>query len=201
MKEHSFAFKHHFVSAYIRGMQTAWLLDIPGAKWVIDDRFCEKDGGIFHELHPDEAEEYRKRFKNRAHELDPYRSRPERGQSFFDLETSVRPAIEPLPTSSLVVCHGHLIRVIDHMIMKGENSWHMKSLWDSEWQIPNCGLIEYTKKSPKTGHISENLFWRRMSDPCQDRLGEWEQITRPRYDNDALKILIDEVLGRLSQES
>jgi broad specificity phosphatase PhoE len=189
LKEHEIKFDNFFVSSFVRALQTAELLDIVGAKWTVDDRFGEKEGGIFHEMTPTDAEAYRRTIRNRAHEIDPFRFRPDRGESFNDVETRARSAIDSLPDSSLVVTHGHLMRVVDHIIMCGESSLDMKSWRDPEWQVPNCALIEYRR--------TETGLQRRVSLPCNAEIGAWEEIVRPLFTNAQLGRLVENALGRL----
>jgi broad specificity phosphatase PhoE len=198
LRRHKFQFEDHVVSSYIRAMQTGYLLEIPDAQWRIDDRFSEKDGGVFHEMLPAEAKKYRKSFKNHAPEVDPFRFRPDRGHSFLDVSVIVRAAVADLRNRSLVVCHGHVMRVIDHIIMQGKHSWDMKSWREAEWQVPNGAYLEFTRRSPETDQIFDNRLWRRMSLPCEDKLGVWTEVIKPLYSNAGLLAHIQDVLGRLS---
>jgi broad specificity phosphatase PhoE len=189
-------FRHYIVSPHVRALKTADESGLDGP-WKVDNRFCEKEGGVFHEMRPKEANKYRRKFKNKAPEAVPYWFHPDRGQSFSDLEKCARWAVASLKNSSLAVGHGHKISVIDHIIMRGENGWDMESGEDPDWQMPNCTLIQFKPKYPAAGLDLDGDWLRRVSFPCRDELGEWEEIIRPLYSREGLRKLAKRALSRL----
>ncbi|MDB5238277.1 MAG: phosphoglycerate mutase protein [Candidatus Kaiserbacteria bacterium] len=186
LKEHGLSFTRHITSAYLRAMRTSRLLDILGARWEVEDRICEKDSGILNSMKPDEAAALLDESKQQRHSRDNYRYRVERGESFLDLDTRARPFFESLTDRSLVVCHGHVIRVVDRIIMGGKCSWDFGSYKDTRGDLSNGVLIEYKR--------STSGWDRRLTVPCKDpHFGSWEEIDRPLYSNTALGALIEKV--------
>jgi broad specificity phosphatase PhoE len=187
LKEHDLTFTQHITSSYLRAMHTAKLLDIRAAQWQVEDRICEKDGGILNTMKPAEVATFLNDSKQQRHALDNYRHRVERGESFLDLEMRLRPFIEELTGRPLVVCHGHVIRVIDRIIMGGKCSWDFGAYKDTRGDLSNGVLIEYHK-------LAKHGWHRRLSVPCKDSaFGAWEPINRPLYTNDGLGKLIEKV--------
>ena len=93
-ERHGLHFSHHIVSGYIRALRTASLLNISDARWRIEERLCEKDRGILNTLTPSKVEAHITGAGHKRHEHDPYRFRPEHGESFLDLDVRIRSVFE-----------------------------------------------------------------------------------------------------------
>ncbi len=191
IKQHDLRFSRHVVSGYVRALRTASLLEILDAQWEIEERLCEKDSGIYNTLTPSGVQRHLASRQSRRQRSDVYRDRPEGGESFLDLEVRVRSVFEALTGRPLVVCHGHVIRVLDRIIMRKMNAWEFGSFKDIRGDIPNGALIEYQRvESSPTGHTVE-VWQRRMSIPHQESgLGEWEDIVPVRHSSADLSRLI-----------
>lgn len=187
LKENNLTFTRYITSDYLRAIHTAQLLDVFGARWEVETRICEKDGGILNAMKPDEAAAFLDESKQQRHIRDNYRYRVERGESFQDLHTRIWPFFHTLTDHPLVLCHGHVIRVVDRVGMRGQCAWDFGSFKDTRGDLPNGVLIEYRRN--KKG------WWdRRLSVPCRDgKMGAWEPIERPRYSNADLGRLIEKV--------
>jgi broad specificity phosphatase PhoE len=187
LKEHNFSFTSHTTSAYLRAIQTGRLLNIRGAHWEVEDSITEKDSGRLNTMNPDEAAAHLAESAQMRHVRDIYRYRPERGESFQDLNTRVWPFFQQLTGRPLIVCHGHVIRVVDRIRMCRQNSWDFGSFKDARGDLPNGVLIEYRK--------NDKGWWdRRLSVPCKGSVpGEWQPIEPKRYTNGQLDGLIEKV--------
>jgi broad specificity phosphatase PhoE len=187
LKKKNLTFTRHITSSFLRAMRTAMLLDIFDASWEIEDRICEKDGGLLNTMKPEEVEVHLDDSVQKRHLRDSYRYRPERGESFLDLDTRSRPFFDSLSGRPLVVCHGHLIRCVDRIKMRGQCSWDFGSYKNTRNDLPNGVLIEYRR--------NRKGWWdRRVSVPCQgSEFGTWEAIELPMYSNEALGRLIEKV--------
>src|SRR5580704_5862741 len=174
LRKQKLTFRRHIVSEHLRALRTAFLLNISGATWELDARLGEKDTGILNELTPEDIQSYFSQRGNNRHELDRYRFRADRGESFLDLWGRVAPVFASLTAGTLVVGHGHVMRVIDH-VMRGRSVWE----FDHTVEIPNCALIEYYRRG-------NNIWMRRISIPCHGTLGEWEEMPRAKYSNEDL---------------
>lgn len=193
LREHGFEFEEHVVSGFLRTMRTASLLAIPDAQWIIDERLCEKDSGILNTLTPSKVRLHIEARGHIRHKHDPYRFRPEHGESFMDVDGRIRPSFEEIRRRRLTVCHGHVIRVLDRVIMGGMNAWEFGLFNAVSGDVPNGALIEYKRVG--------DLWMRRQSiphlgDPPQDN---WTPIIPVRYSNEDLTGLIERVLSRVEE--
>ena len=191
LKRHGITFSHHVVSGFVRAMRTASLLNIPNARWRIEERLCEKDSGILNTLTPSKVQAHIKGRGHTRHNQDPYRFRPEHGESFLDLDVRMRSVFEWLDDDSLVVCHGHVIRVLDRVIMEGMSAWEYALFNPVSGDIPNGALIEYRFK--------HGQWLRRQSVPHlgEPPLNDWKPIIRRTYSNESLIDLIDRVQAHM----
>lgn len=186
LRRHGLVFDQHVVSSYLRALHTAALLDIENAAWEIEDRICEKDGGTLNAMTPEQVAAHLNDSKQRRHTRDVYRYRPERGESFLDLDARVRSFTESIRKRALIVCHGHVIRIIDRVIMAGQCSWEFGAFQDVRGDLPNCVFIEYRRIG--------NDWERRMSLPCRDPgIGSWLTIVRPKHKTADLLTMIEKI--------
>lgn len=188
LREHGFEFDEYVVSGFIRTMRFATLLSIPQAEWRIDERLCEKDSGVLNTLTPSKVRLHIEARGHARHEQDPYHFRPEHGESFLDLDVRIRPAFEDLRKRSLVVCHGHVIRVLDRVIMEGMSGWEFSLFHPVRGDIPNGTLIEYRRDGE--GWLRRQSIPHLGSAPADD----WKPIITIRRSNAELTDIIERVL-------
>ncbi len=193
LREHGFQFDEYVVSGFLRTMRTAALLGIEGARWKVDERLCEKDSGVLNTLTPSKVRLHIEARGHIRHKHDPYRFRPEHGESFLDVDGRIRPSFEEIRRRRLTVCHGHVIRVLDRVIMGGMNAWEFGLFNVVSGDVPNGALIEYRREG--------DVWMRRQSIP---HLGippsdEWHPIIPVRYSNEDLTNLIERVLARVDE--
>jgi broad specificity phosphatase PhoE len=189
MRKRGMVFARHVVSGYVRAMQSAHMLEIPDAAWEVDDRLSEKDSGILNTLTPSRVDAHFAAKGNTRHIQDRYRYRPEGGESFLDLERRVRPVIESGVVPTLYVCHGHVIRVTDRVIMECVPSWEFGDFIETRGSIANGSLTEFRRDS-----IESDQWHRRVSVPWRGIEGVWAPVTRVRKTNDELGALIERAL-------
>lgn len=200
IEKHGLRFSRHIVSGYVRALRTASLLDIPNAQWEIEERLCEKDSGIYNTLTPSGVQRYLAGRQSKRQRDDIYRDRPEGGESFLDLEVRVRSVFEFLTDRPLVVCHGHVIRVFDRIVMRRMNAWEFGSFKDTRGDIPNGALIEYRRIDSSVPDHGGELWQCRMSIPHRDDSpGEWTDIVPVRHSNADLSQLITSALALSSK--
>jgi broad specificity phosphatase PhoE len=188
LNANGFRFSHHVVSGFIRAMRTAALLNIPNARWEIEERLCEKDSGILNTLTPSKVVALITARGHTRHEQDQYRFRPEHGESFLDLDVRIRSVFESIANNTLVVCHGHVIRVLDRVIMEGMSAWEFGIFNPVRGDIPNGTLIEY--------RLEDDVWMRRQNVPHHDLplVTEWTPIIPRRHSNAELDQLVERVL-------
>jgi broad specificity phosphatase PhoE len=191
LKAYGFSFSHFIVSGFLRAMRTASLLDIPGAHWEIEERLCEKDSGVLNTLTPSKVVQHIASRGNLRHEHDPYRFRPEHGESFLDLDVRIRSVFDSIPDKTLVVCHGHVIRVLDRIIMEGMSAWEFSLFNPVRGDIPNGAFIEY--------RCEDGVWMRRQNVPHAETpfVHDWTPIVFRRHTTLELGELVDRVLERV----
>lgn len=191
LRAHRYAFSRFVVSGYIRAMRTASLLNIPDAQWEVEERLCEKDSGVLNTMSPSKVEKHVKGRGHIRHQHDPYRFRPEHGESFLDLDVRIRSVFEAMTDGTLVVCHGHVIRVLDRVIMEGMSAWEFSLFNPIHGDIPNGAFIEY--------RLDNAVWMRRQNVPHLNEpfVYEWSPIILRRHSSVELDTLVERVLERV----
>ncbi len=197
-----FAFSHWYVSSFVRAKETAGLLDLPGAKWFVENRIRERATGVMEDMTPKERSEYLDGIKNRGHILDPYNFTPDGGESFADVEERMRGFFDTLhrvgpETDVCVVNHGHSMRAIDaiihHMTPEDFSTIHH----ERNGKIKNCTVVHYTRIDPKTAEVMPYVGWMRTCTPWMNQTySPWMSIERRTYSSQELLHQVEEARKR-----
>lgn len=181
-----------FCSEYVRALETAGVLGIPGI-WRREINLRERDWGVADVM---TMEERRRRFaeeiarRERAPLLHAYPG----GESLANLfrvsrhfDTLQR---ECESSNVLTVCHGEVMWYIrlrlERMTMRQfEELERSKHPYD---RIHNCQILHYTRVDPVTGIKATSYQWMRSICPWDQSLSsnEWRPIIRPRHTGDQL---------------
>lgn len=194
LREQGFDFGRYYTSSYNRAKQTAGLLDLPDAIWYIENNIRERSGGCMEDMLPHERREYLNGVRNRAHELDLFNFRPDRGESFADVTIRWRLFLDTL--------HRECIKMDVIVVNHGDNMWVARSIherWTPEMfvdrrgdggapgKIPNCMVLHYTRINPNNGDEVAYPKWVRTFCPWkEDKPSAWQSIHRGRYTSEAL---------------
>jgi NAD+ kinase len=194
-------FNRCYASEFIRAMETAAGLDIPGAYWYRDYYLRERDWGQFDGLSEKEREaRFSEEIKRK--EKDGFYWAPPGGESKANISLRVDRVLDTLHRECsqmgvIVVCHGELIwtfRVrLERMPQSVYAQLHKsKNEFD---KIHNCQIIHYSRRNPKTGELAPHLNWRRSICPWDLSLSrnEWEEVVRPRFTNEDLMAEVNKV--------
>lgn len=194
-------FDRYYTSEYTRAMETAALLDLPGADWMISPYLRERWWGDLDRM---SHEERQVAFAQSLHDRDvaPYYWRPPNGESLVEVCARLRPILSALHRECdgkqvVIVCHGEvmeaflieLLRMTQHAYLARE----LRKDVDPSLKIRNCQIFQFTRRPDPDDEawtvadgLAERAEWFRSFRPCDNFEGRWEQIERPRYGNEAL---------------
>lgn len=192
----SLMFDRYLVSSYARAMETAALLELPGARWLIDPYLRERDMGDFDIM----SEEDKRNFYPRAFEaysLDPFYWRPPNGESVAELCMRVDRVLDTLHRECpdrrvIVVCHGMVMWafLIRLERLTPEDFLNSTRYGAPNRKIHNCQVLHYTRRDPATGLVSNRLGWTRSVCPWNESSASptrFRTIERPvPFSNDDL---------------
>ena len=148
----------YLTSEYVRALETAAHLHLPGAHWARNIFLREKKFGSSIQM--------RKR--------DPFYWHPPSGESLADVALRVDHILESLseieidPSAVIIVTHYNVIQIFSariEMIPQIDFQTYMKK---KENVFRNACVLHYTRKNPKSGQISPVYKWRRLASPWKD---------------------------------
>jgi len=199
-------FGRYYASEYLRALETAAELDLPGATWMIDYNLRERDYGALDLLSTEERQEQFPQYM-RMREIDPFFWTPPGGESVANvaygrlgwlLDTLHRECSE---AKVIAVVHGEVMWALRTRL---ERFTHQRYLEldrskDPNDQIWNCQILHYTRRNPKTGEIGPYLGWFRMTRPMFPNFPSlWQPIVRRRYSNDDLRLMVGQQERRIA---
>jgi broad specificity phosphatase PhoE len=210
IRSQGLTFDRCYTSSFNRAKQTAALLDIPGAEWFIENRIRERSSGVMEDMRPEERRKYLEGIRNRAHLLDLFNFRPDRGESFADVaEGRWYSFFGTLDRE----CGDKNVIVVNH----GDNMWatmYAHERWtpedfsekrggvDAVGAIPNCTVLHYTRINPETQEELKNIGWMRKCCPWQDPTpSPWRQLKRLSYSSKDLLAQVEQSVERVSRVS
>jgi broad specificity phosphatase PhoE len=191
-------FDRHFVSVYVRAMETAAHLDLPNADWCMTLHLRERDWGDF-TFKTDE--ERRTSF---AENLERRRMsalfwEPPNGESIANVcETRVFRMLDTLHRECsdkrvIMVLHGDLMMafriVLEHL--SPQQFAEIDCSRDPLDRIHNGQVIEYTRRNPETGRLDHACRWMRSVNPTDLSTSRnvWQPIAGETYSNAQLLAL------------
>ena len=210
LRAHDIEFGRHYTSSHVRAKQTAGLLDLPGSVWYVNNNIRERSGGVMEDMTPAQRAEYLGKLRNRAHLLDLFNFRPDRGESYADI-ADIRWQIF-LGTLHRECKDMQAVLVVNH----GDNIWAARSVherWtpqdfesnrgaEAHGKIPNCMLLHYTRVNPDTGEEMSYLGWYRTCCPWRDPVPtNWQPIVRRRYTSADLLLQVEDAQAKIKRAS
>lgn len=191
-------FDRCYVSEYLRAMETAALLKLPGAEWYKEFYLRERDWGEL-DVMPDD--ERRRRFAGalRKREADSFFWTPPGGESMAQLCLRVDRVLNTLHRECsdmkvIIVCHGEVMwafRVRLERMSQGRFIALDESTRPAD-HIHNCQVIHYTRRDPGTDALLRRYDWMRSVCPTDPKksFNLWVPIVRERHSNtDLLKLV------------
>ena len=162
-------FDRYFTSDLLRARETASLLDLDNAEWLLETDLREQHS------------------PPRSHEtIDPSLFRAFGVENFIDTLTRTCKGL-----SVIVVCHATIIRSFMIRLEKLQ----YKNLRDvkpnPDLTVRNCEIVWYSRKNPSTEVISPTLSWKTMivsyETPSLKRKNlVWKKLVRSKFNNNDL---------------
>lgn len=184
-----------YVSPHVRTRETAYNLHL-GARWLVDDRFRERDWGeVF-------SHEPMSRHDSQIKKLNEFYWKPPGGES---LATGLRLRVESVLNTLyrrghlrhvLAVTHGEFMRVFQLVAerLTPEDLMAMDS--DPAYKVQNTMVIQYASRNPANPEeISNHFTWRRAICPWDRSLdwegGAWVRVEPTRYSDEDLRSYVE----------
>jgi broad specificity phosphatase PhoE len=199
-------FGRYYVSPYVRTMETAGSLALPGAQWLLNRALRERDWGdigsmtreVFADRYPDSALQKR---------IDPLYWKAPGGESIAGVaEDRVRNVLSTLhrecsEADVVAVTHGELMWAFRLVLERWDDGEFVRRDDDKAEKIHNCMALHYTRLDPQTGERAGRLGWLRKARPVpaedgsgwQVQVGEWLELTKPARSNEELLASIETV--------
>ena len=190
-------FHTYLTSEYVRAMETAAWLELPGADWVLHPALRERSWGDLDRLTQHERRQrYAKSLEERA--TSPFYWRPPNGESIAEVSARLLGLLETLRREcpdgrALLVCHGELIGAfrarLEGMSQRDYREWST----DPAERISNGEIVHYSRCDPATGDVAARLAWRRTVVPGDEsRSQPWREADPRRYDTAGLLAAVEE---------
>ncbi|MCR4333693.1 MAG: histidine phosphatase family protein [Patescibacteria group bacterium] len=188
-------FNRYITSEYLRAMETAGHLQLPGAEWYCEPYLTERDWGEL-DIYPENERQERFGAELQRREIEPFFWRPPNGESFLGLCRRVDRVLDTLHRECsdkhvLIVCHGEVMRAFQVRIER-ISQVRFKELMlsrKSEDRIYNCQVVHYTRANPADGALSPYAGWVKWTRPTDTPVttSGWQKIIRPpHYSNEKL---------------
>lgn len=191
-------FGRYYVSEYLRALETAALLELQDANWMLEFYLRERDWGELDMIPEHEKiERYGDNYlKRREHGM---LWTPFGGESVARACERIDRVIHTLHRECsemkvIIVCHGEIMwafrcrleRMSIWQYLELENNRHPHN------KINNGQILHYSRRNPKTGKIEPYLNYMRSVCPWDTSLSsnEWQRIERQKYSNQDLFELI-----------
>jgi broad specificity phosphatase PhoE len=194
-------FGRYLTSEYVRAIETAALLNLPGCNWERAVFLRERNFGRLSAL---SYEERQRRF-HRAMEQrkrDAFFWVPPSGESLADLALRVDYVLDSLaeanwtPNSAIVVSHFNVMGIMRARLeMITQKDFDREVISDVPHRIWNGSVVQYTRKNPTTGEMSPVYKWVRFATPwMQGKYADpkWEEIQYQALTNEQILKDIEE---------
>jgi broad specificity phosphatase PhoE len=187
-------FDGYFTSEYVRAMETAGLLNLPGALWKKEFYLRERDGGLM-EREPASVRRAKYAKANEERRREPLLWTPEQGVSVAEVCLRGDRVIDTLHREYdgkmvVMVCHGEMMLAIDTRLQRRsiDEFNRMKSSKHPHNEFHNCQILHYTRVNPRSTVVEPYYNWVRSVCPWDLSLSsnEWQPIVRKKFTNKEL---------------
>jgi len=173
-------FDRCYCSPYVRAMETAALMGVPGARWRRESLLRERDFGVWEGRSRDEI---RSEFPAAADYKDRnrYLYRPTGGESLGDVELRVREVLATLAREMegqrvLCVTHEDVMWAFRYRLEKMTIADYLAE-FDQDAVVPNGGILHFTRERPD-GSLDDRFHRVRLVDPDGTDGWDWKGIER-----------------------
>jgi len=178
-------FGRYLSSEYIRAMETAATMDLPGADWQIDFFLREREWGDLEGLSITEQKEIFSR-NLAVKDSEPFYWTPPNGESLANLCSGrIMWVLDGLgkdysDSSAILVCHEEVVwsfRILLERIRQSDFAVKFNNKPEPEDKMVNCQIFHYSRRNPKTGVIFPYINWVRTVDPVNATFEtSWREI-------------------------
>ncbi|MDO8598852.1 MAG: phosphoglycerate mutase family protein [bacterium] len=187
-------FDRYYVSEYVRALETAGHLGLPGAVWFRSAYLRERDWGQL-DVMPDAVRRERFAEELARRERDGFFWAPPGGESMATLCLREDRILQTLHRE----CTDQDVGIVGH----GEVMWAYRVLLERMTQpryraldassdprdhIHNCQILHYSRRDPATRKLASSYRWMRSVCPWDltKSRNDWEPIERPRHTSEEL---------------
>ncbi|KAH3743627.1 phosphoglycerate mutase family protein [Pelomyxa schiedti] len=194
-------FDRYYTSEYTRAMETAALLDLPGAVWRTEVLLRERDKGVLDNTSiVEQRAKYAAELERRAR--DCFFWSPQSGESLAHVLQRIDHTYNTLRRELsgkqvVIVCHGEVMWVfrsrIEKIMQRDFTKLYLSK--DPKDLIHNGQVIWYSRRNPHTGEIGPDLRWMFSicpANPTESR-NEWMEIPSTSLSNDVLLQIVESV--------
>lgn len=199
LRHHGLAsFDRYYASPHARTAETAATLGL-GGDWMLDVRWRERDWGEFGVLnHVERLDRFA--LSQKLKDQNKWYWCPPGGES---LATGVYGRFRDILSTLHRECAGQRVLAVTHGEMIDVARFVLERLTPQEWldqdadpayAVPNCQILQYTRRDPGTGELEPRMTWMRSVCPWDDSRswygGDWVRIDRPRLSDTELLALV-----------
>lgn len=187
-------FDHCLVSPFVRALETAGHLDLPGAAWEIEPYLMERDHGDLDATTKAEREElFSASLAKRALQEFYWRppngeTRPEAGLRWDRIMSSL--SQRHSDHRVVLVAHETLIEagLVRRLHWTVEQFCQWKEADNPATKIHNCQVIHFSRRDPGSGRIHDGVRWWRSICPwdLNRTNGYWQVIEKQLFSNEQL---------------
>lgn len=188
------AFDRYLCSPYIRTMETASLMGVPGAQWRRESLLRERDFGVWEGR---SRQEIRSEFPAAADYKDRnrYLYRPTGGESLGDVELRVREVLGSLAREM----EGRRVLCVTHEDVMWAFRYRLEKMTIKDYldeheegtEVPNGGILHFTRERPD-GSLDDRFHRVRLVDPSGTGGWDWTIIERATESDAELLVEVDE---------
>lgn len=194
-------FDRYLVSEYLRAMETAGRLALPGARWFAEMLIRERDWGQM-DLMSELERVVKMQDELKRRELDRFYYSPPGGESLAAVAQRADRLLailhrECADKKAIVVCHGEVIWAMRTRLerMSQDTFRELQESGQMVDQVHNGHILHYTRRDPITGKMAPFFTHFRSVCPWNEKLSPkgWMKIERPVYDNEMLLAIAERV--------
>lgn len=194
-------FDRYLVSEYLRALETAGRMELPGAKWYAEMLIRERDWGQM-DLMSEQERIVKMQDELRRRDLDRFYYAPPGGESLAAVAQRADRLLGVLHRECagkkvIVVCHGEVMWAMRTRLerMPVDTFHELQESGQMVDQIHNGHILHYTRRDPVSGVMAPFFTHMRSVCPWNEKLSPkgWTKIERPVYDNEMLLAIAERV--------